>query len=118
MPSDCNSLTLLVLFPLPHIMQYSHNVTTSHEVRLSFVRMMQIFYSFVDGKVLSQMPLLHTSKESAVRGANWASLQRRSGAAQQLLKMFPLPIKVPSAMKAATQHGKGTGKSHPENLTA
>lgn len=49
--SDCNSLTLLVLFPVPHTMQYSHNVMRSwHEVRSSFVRMMEILYSFVDGK--------------------------------------------------------------------
>lgn len=81
--------------------------------------MTETLYSFVDGKkVLSQMLLLNTSKELAVRGANWESLQRRSGAAQHLLKMFPLPMEVSSAMKEATQQGKRTGKSHPENLTA
>lgn len=119
-PSDCNSLTLLRLSPLPHTMQCGNNEMRSrHEVRSSFVRMTEILYSFMDDKkVISQMLPLNTSKELAVRGANWASLQRRSGAARQLLKMFPLPMEVPSAMKEATRQGKCTGKSHPENLTA
>lgn len=87
--------------------------------RVIICQMTEILYSFVDDKkVISQMLPVNTSMELAVRGANWASLQRRSGAAWQLLKMFPLPMEVPSAMKEATQQGKCTGKSHPENLTA
>lgn len=47
-PSDCNSLTLLRLSPLPHAMQCSNNEMRSrHEVRSSFVRMTEILYSWM-----------------------------------------------------------------------
>lgn len=106
LPSDCNSLTSVVLLPLPHTMQYSPNVMRPwHEVRSSFIRRMKILTSFVDGKKPYHKCCYGEPAKSQHSEEQTESLKNVSSAHQ-----------IPLCHEGIYRAGKHTGKWHPENL--